>query len=110
MSSVTSTSNFRSAFGSNAVPERALDWRHKAACTDQSPELFFPIGESSPAWTQLQQAKQVCGRGVVKEACLHWALELRIEHGVWGGLSESERKALRRRATRARTGAASTAE
>jgi WhiB family redox-sensing transcriptional regulator len=64
--------------------------------------LFFPIGSSGPAVQQLQQAKAVCGRCAVQSLCLEWALLARIDDGVWGGLSEDERRTLRRRTARQR--------
>lgn len=78
------------------------DWRHRAACRDEDPELFFPIGNTGPALLQIEDAKQVCRRCNVVEACLQWALESGQDDGVWGGTSEDERRALQRRAARAR--------
>ncbi len=51
-----------------------MDWRHKAACRDEDPELFFPIGDAGPALLQIEEAKQVCRSCSVREACLEWAL------------------------------------
>ena len=65
-------------------------------------ELFFPVGTSGPALAQIQAAKQVCGRCEVVDSCLKWALESGQEAGVWGGLSEEERRALKRRTSRFR--------
>ena len=79
-----------------------MDWRHRALCRDEDPELFFPIGSTGPAATQVDQAKIVCQRCAVVEDCLTWALETAQENGVWGGTSEDERRALRRRGARAR--------
>ena len=75
-----------------------MDWRHESACRDEDPELFFPVGNTGPAITQIEEAKKVCNRCVVKDACLAWALESGQDAGVWGGLSEDERRALKRRA------------
>ncbi|GAA2419392.1 WhiB family transcriptional regulator [Actinomadura vinacea] len=80
-----------------------MDWRHRAACRDVDPELFFPIGNTGPAILQIEEAKQVCRRCDVTEACLAWALESGQDSGVWGGMGEDERRALKRRAARART-------
>src|SRR4051812_29656791 len=80
----------------------AMDWRHRAVCLDEDPELFFPIGNTGPAIMQIEEAKQVCRRCDVREQCLAWALEAGQDHGVWGGLSEDERRALKRRNARAR--------
>jgi WhiB family redox-sensing transcriptional regulator len=79
-----------------------MDWRHRSACLDEDPELFFPIGNTGPAILQIEEAKQVCRRCDVRELCLSWAIEAGQDHGVWGGLSEDERRALKRRNARAR--------
>ncbi len=79
-----------------------MDWRDRAACLEEDPELFFPIGNTGPAILQIEEAKQVCRRCDVREQCLQWALEAGQDHGVWGGLSEDERRALKRRNARAR--------
>ena len=39
-----------------------MDWRHHAACLDEDPELFFPIGNTGPALLQIDEAKAVCRR------------------------------------------------
>lgn len=75
-------------------------WQHRAACLKEDPELFFPIGNTGPARLQIEEAKQVCRRCDVREMCLEWALESGQDHGVWGGMSEDERRALKRRTTR----------
>jgi WhiB family redox-sensing transcriptional regulator len=75
---------------------RRMDWRHAAACREEDPELFFPIGTTGPALLQVEDAKAVCERCTVTEACLEWALESGQDTGVWGGLSEDERMALKR--------------
>ena len=79
-----------------------MDWRHDAACRDVDPELFFPIGNTGPAILQIAEAKQVCHRCPVMEPCLQWAIESGQDSGVWGGLSEDERRAVKRRALRLR--------
>lgn len=84
-----------------------MDWRHNAACRDEDPELFFPIGNTGPFLIQAEEAKAVCRRCPVIEACLQWALEFGQDSGVWGGLSEDERRAMKRRAARNRARAAS---
>ncbi|MDQ3103970.1 MAG: WhiB family transcriptional regulator [Actinomycetota bacterium] len=79
-----------------------MDWRHRSACLEEDPELFFPIGNTGPALSQIDEAKSVCRRCTVRELCLAWALESGQDHGVWGGLSEDERRTLKRRTARAR--------
>ena len=76
-----------------------MDWRHRAACLEEDPELFFPIGNTGPALIQIEEAKAVCHRCPVMDTCLKWAGQ---DAGVWGGLSEDERRALKRRTARAR--------
>src|SRR5690625_7009463 len=91
-----------------AAPKRsclAMDWRHKAACLTEDPELFFPIGNTGPALLQIEEAKAVCRRCDVVDTCLKWAMENGQDAGVWGGLSEDERRALKRRTARARRAA-----
>lgn len=79
-----------------------MDWRHRAACLTEDPELFFPIGNTGPAVVQIDAAKAVCAACPVVDTCLKWAMENNQDSGVWGGLSEDERRALKRRAARAR--------
>jgi WhiB family redox-sensing transcriptional regulator len=69
-----------------------VSWQLRAACADDevSPDLFFP-----PPGDDGAAAKRVCAGCSVREACLSWATETKVEHGVFGGLSWSERKALR---------------
>ena len=78
------------------------NWRSRSACLDESPELFFPIGNTGLALLQIEEAKAVCRRCEVVEACLNWAIEYGQDSGVWGGLSEDQRRALKRRDARVR--------
>lgn len=73
-----------------------MSWIHEAACREESPELFFPVGSSGPALRQTAEAKAVCQGCSVRSDCLAWALESGQDAGVWGGLSEDERRALKR--------------
>lgn len=77
------------------------DWRHRAACRDEDPELFFPVGNTGPALCQIEDAKAVCRRCDVVDQCLQWALESGQDAGVAGCMSEDERRALKRRVQRA---------
>lgn len=78
------------------------DWRHHAVCRDEPPELFFPVGTSGPALLQVAAAKAVCHSCPVAGDCLHWALTTGQADGVWGGMSEEERRAFKRRGGRVR--------
>ncbi|MDH6629544.1 WhiB family redox-sensing transcriptional regulator [Streptomyces sp. LBL] len=74
------------------------NWREHATCRHEDPDLFFPIGTTGPALVQQEQAQAVCRRCPVQEQCLEWALDTGQSIGVWGGTSENERRALKRRA------------
>ena len=67
-------------------------WRPLAACRGLDPELFFTRKGESTA-----EAKAVCDSCPVEGPCLVAALEAGEKFGVWGGLSERERRRLRRR-------------
>jgi WhiB family redox-sensing transcriptional regulator len=66
------------------------NWRVRAACRDVDPEQLFVRG------TDQHRAKRVCGGCPVRTECLAEALDRRIEFGVWGGMTERERRALLR--------------
>jgi WhiB family redox-sensing transcriptional regulator len=70
-------------------------WRDRAACRDMDVDLFFPLGaqEASP------KAIAACAGCPVRRDCLDYGIG--EGDGVWGGLTEPERRALRRRTTRA---------
>ncbi|MEV0604538.1 WhiB family transcriptional regulator [Streptomyces sp. NPDC050315] len=78
------------------------NWRARAVCKEEDPELFFPIGNTGPALLQIEEAKAVCRRCPVMATCLQWALETGTDDGVFGGLSEDERRAMKRRVARRR--------
>lgn len=80
---------------SGSIPDthtRPGDWLTKAPCTT-NPDAMFP-GSYGP---DIEYAKSICRGCSAADKCLQWALETGEEHGVWGGLSEQERRALRRR-------------
>lgn len=68
-------------------PDDELDWQTDALCAQVDPELFFPDkgGTSLPA-------KAVCARCDVREPCLDYALDNGERFGIWGGLSERQRR------------------
>ncbi len=76
-----------------AAPARvAARWREVAAGPGTDREGFFPgRGESA------EPARQVCARCPVRQLCLDYAVSNRIAYGIWGGLAERERRALRAR-------------
>lgn len=74
------------------VPQRDEGWRKRAACRGLDPAIFYPVDDEDAA-----EAKAVCGRCPVREPCLEHALVARELLGVWGGLTERERRRLLRR-------------
>ena len=67
-------------------------WRYRAACCGANLEVFFPgRGESA------EPARQICARCPVRQPCLDYAISHGITHGIWGGLAERDRRALRTR-------------
>lgn len=75
--------------GMGLPPADVLD---QALCAQTDPEAFFPEKGGST-----REAKAVCAACPVREACLAWAIKTNQPHGVWGGLSEKERRKLRSR-------------
>ena len=79
-------------------------WRDHARCRDTDPELFFPVGTTGNALLAIDYAKRVCAQCAVTQECLEFALDTNQDSGVWGGLWEEVRRAIRRqRAARARS-------
>ena len=74
------------------VPEEQ-SWHESALCAETDPEAFFPEKGGST-----REAKKICTGCEVKAECLEYALANDERFGIWGGLSERERRRLRRRA------------
>lgn len=89
MSAEENISTRRSAWGfESGEPEK---WREDAICSSTDPEAFYPDkGNSS------KDAKTICGLCPVQPDCLDYALSRDERFGVWGGLSERERRSLKR--------------
>ncbi|TPQ21488.1 WhiB family transcriptional regulator [Streptomyces sporangiiformans] len=73
-----------------------MEWLRRAACADEDPELFFPVGTTGPAVRDVVAAKRICARCPVTFECLTWALDTGQTSGVWGGTGEEERTELLR--------------
>ena len=71
-------------------------WRDRASCQFTGPDLFFHVGSTGDAIEGNKAAKAVCRDCEVRGACLQFALETNQENGVWGGMTEDERRKLRR--------------
>jgi WhiB family transcriptional regulator, redox-sensing transcriptional regulator len=67
-------------------------WRSAAGCLSADPELFFPISYSGPALQQVADAKAICAACPVRRECLAFALQTEQVHGIWGGMTEQERR------------------
>jgi WhiB family redox-sensing transcriptional regulator len=84
-----------------ALDNRA-SWWTRAACASADPELFFPISHSGAALRQVARAKAICACCPIQPECLSYALGAGSIQGVWGGMTEAERRRLARRKHRAR--------
>ncbi len=82
-------------------------WMQRGRCAQEPPSTFFPSDGVG-----VEVARRICADCAVKDRCLEYALEHRIEHGVWGGCSERERRRIlrRRRLEAAEAAAAADAE
>jgi WhiB family transcriptional regulator, redox-sensing transcriptional regulator len=70
------------------------DWQERALCAQTDPEAFFPEKGGST-----REAKRICSGCEVRAECLEYALAHDERFGIWGGLSERERRRLKRRAS-----------
>jgi WhiB family redox-sensing transcriptional regulator len=68
------------------------EWMGEGRCRDMDPAVFFPSDGIG-----VQTAQRVCEECSVKFMCLEYALDNRVDHGVWGGTSERERRRILRR-------------
>jgi WhiB family redox-sensing transcriptional regulator len=72
------------------------EWRHRASCLDYPAVLFFGVDDSeSPGERRGREesAKRICSMCAVKGECLEYALATKEPYGIWGGLTEIERRA-----------------
>ncbi len=68
------------------------NWMAEGNCRNEPPSTFFPSDGVG-----VEVARQICATCPVQEPCLEYALRNRIDHGVWGGASERERRRIARR-------------
>jgi len=71
----------------------SLAWQSRALCAQTDPEAFFPEKGGST-----REAKRVCAKCEVRAECLGYALDKDERFGIWGGMSERDRRRLRRQA------------
>jgi WhiB family redox-sensing transcriptional regulator len=62
-------------------------WRQRAACRGVDPGIFYPVSDEAA-----EEAKAICSSCVVRQSCIEYALAAREREGVWGGLTERERR------------------
>lgn len=78
-------------------PTAAVDpeaWKQHAECRGLNPDMFLPTRGDNRA---LEAAKRVCNRCPVRTECLDYALKMNERTGVWGGVSERQRREMRRK-------------
>jgi len=80
-------------FGDIYVDDSLLAWQDRALCAQTDPEAFFPEKGGST-----REAKKVCNGCEVRAECLDYALANDERFGIWGGLSERERRRLKKAA------------
>jgi WhiB family redox-sensing transcriptional regulator len=85
--------------------QRPPDWMAEGLCAQTDPEAFFPDKGGS-----VRHGKRICDDCLVMAECLDYALEHDERFGIWGGLSERERRVLRKQRKRALTKQALTGE
>lgn len=73
------------------IGEPRKGWQRKANCMGVDPDLFFP-----ERGTSTREAKEVCRGCVVRDECLDHAIAAGEKFGIWGGMSERERRRVRR--------------
>src|SRR5690242_958104 len=81
----------RSVMVTRGTDTAGVDWASRGACRTSDPDALFVQG------AEQNRAKQVCMSCVVRTECLADALDNRVEFGVWGGMTERERRALLKR-------------
>jgi WhiB family redox-sensing transcriptional regulator len=72
---------------------RDTAWMHQGKCVSLDPAIFFPSDGAG-----VEVAKKICRDCEVRDLCLRYALSHRIEHGVWGGTSERQRRRILKQA------------
>ena len=82
-----------------AGPDEDLSWQDSALCAQADPDAWFPERPNPEGVNRaVRQAKAVCAACEVRAECLAYALEHNERHGVWGGLTEHERRRLKQQA------------
>lgn len=78
-----------------SVHELEATWQKGAACRGPNQAIFFPpprLERRSEKRLREARAKEICMSCSVQPSCLSYALSIREQHGIWGGLTENERR------------------
>lgn len=78
-------------------PDEAIHWQESALCAQTDPDIFFPEKGGSTA-----PATSICSQCEVRAECLEYAISNDIRHGIWGGMSDNDRRRISRERKRAR--------
>lgn len=76
---------------------RRSDWQLRASCNGPESKFFFPphyVERRDERDRRERRAKEICSTCVVRQECLDYALGIREQYGIWGGLSEMERRSV----------------
>ena len=85
--------------GSFRASPETPDWRERAACVGEDPEVFFPLSDSAASETDARYARAVCRRCPVLISCRTWAIDHGEDDGIWGATTATQRRAIRRAVT-----------
>ncbi|MGW5537312.1 WhiB family transcriptional regulator [Streptomyces sp. NPDC004009] len=72
------------------------DWRDRAACVGEDPEIFFPLSDLMTPGAEASLARAICRRCPVIIDCRTWALDHGEDDGIWGATTAAQRRSIRR--------------
>jgi WhiB family redox-sensing transcriptional regulator len=75
----------------DSITDPDTAWADFGRCAGVDPDVFFPRPGDDTS-----RAKSLCQQCPVRSACLEWALDTNQKHGIWGGMTEGQRRRLRR--------------
>lgn len=79
------------------IDNKRPEWMANASCRAEEPSQFFPDGSTGGWIPFIDAAKAICAACPVLAACREWALDTRQPYGIWGGLTEQERRRVHNR-------------
>ncbi|MGW1861938.1 WhiB family transcriptional regulator [Streptomyces collinus] len=75
------------------------DWRDRAACVGEDPDIFFPLSDLLAPDAEASLARAICRRCPVIIDCRTWALDHGEDDGIWGATTAAQRRSIRRAIT-----------